>query len=480
MQSAAGEVKPHAVCIPGPAQGHINPMLNLAKVLHSNGFHITFVNTEYNHRRLLRAQGLSSLSGVDDFRFETIPDGLPESDEDTTQHVVSICYSTMINCLGPFRQLLSKLSDPPVTCVVADGIMTFAVEAASEFHIPGALFWPAGACSLMAGLQCQKLIDRGVLPLRGTEDIVNGYLDKVIDWIPGMKNMRLKDFPSFIRTTDSDDFMLTFAKHELERISMASAVIIHTFDDFEHQVLQAMSSIIPPSIYTIGPLTLLAARTAASSLADIRSNLWKEEPGCLEWLEGKEPRSVVYVSFGSVTVMTNEQLTEFAWGLANSKHKFLWIIRPDLVRDDSAVVPQEFIAETQERGLLASWCSQEQVLKHPSIGAFLTHCGWNSTLESVCGGVPVICWPFFGDQQTNCRYLCTEWGMGMEIDNNVKREEVEGLIKELMNGEKGMEMRNRALAWKELAVRASEPGGSSSVNFDKLVTEVLQRPKNNK
>ncbi|XP_039124180.1 7-deoxyloganetin glucosyltransferase-like [Dioscorea cayenensis subsp. rotundata] len=306
------------------------------------------------------------------------------------------------------------------------------------------------------------------------EDIVNGYLDKVIDWIPGMENMRLKDFPSFIRTTDSEDIMLAIAKHELERISMASAIILNTFDDFEHQVLQAMSSIILPSIYTIGPLTLLAARTAGSSLADIRLNLWKEDPGCLEWLDGKEPRSVVYVNFGSLTVMTNEQLIEFAWGLANSEHKFLWIIRPDLVRGDTAVVPQEFMMETQERGLLASWCSQEQVLKHPSIGGFLTHCGWNSILESVCGGVPVICWPFFAEQLTNCRYLCTDqWGMGMEIDNNVKREEVEKLIKELMNGEKGMEMRNRALEWKELAVRATEPGGSSSVNFDRLVTEVL-------
>ncbi|KAM0936316.1 putative 7-deoxyloganetin glucosyltransferase [Dioscorea sansibarensis] len=478
MKAGAGEVKPHAICIPYPAQGHINPMLKLAKVLHSNGFHITFVNTEYNHRRLLRAQGLLSLSGVNDFGFETIPDGLAESDEDTTQHVPSLCYSTMTNCLGPFRRLLGKLSDPPVTCVVADGIMTFAVEAASEFHIPGVLFWTTSACGLMAFLHYQNLIDRGLVPLKDMEDIVNGYLDKVIDWIPGMKNMRLKDFPSFIRTTDSHDVMLTFAKHELERISMASAIILNTFDDFEHQVLQAMSSIIPPSIYTIGPLTLLATRMAESSLADVRSNLWKEEPVCLEWLEGKEPRSVVYVNFGSVTVMTNEQLMEFAWGLANSKYKFLWIVRPDLVRGDSAVVPQEFIAETQERGLLASWCSQEQVLKHPSIGGFLTHCGWNSTLECVCGGVPVICWPFFAEQQTNCRYLCTEWGMGMEIDNNVKREEVEGLIRELMSGEEGMEMRNRALAWKELASRATEPGGSSSVNFDKLVSDVLH-PKNN-
>ncbi|KAJ0988419.1 hypothetical protein J5N97_006775 [Dioscorea zingiberensis] len=308
----------------------------------------------------------------------------------------------------------------------------------------------------MAYLHYQNLIDRGLVPLRDMEDVVNGYLDKVVDWIPGVKNMRLKDLPSFIRTTDSEDIMLNFAKHEVERISMASAIILNTFDDFEHQVLQAMCSILPP-LYTIGPLQLLAASTAESSLATIGSNLWKEEPVCLEWLEGKKPQSVVYVNFGSVTVISNEQLIEFAWGLASSKHDFLWIIRPDLVRGDTAVLPQEFLEETKERGLLASWCSQEEVLRHPSIGGFLTHCGWNSTLESICGGVPVICWPFFAEQQTNCRYLCTEWGIGMEIDNNVRRQEVEGLIKELMNGEKGMEMRKKALEWKELAIRATEP-----------------------
>ena len=99
--------------------------------------------------------------------------------------------------------------------------------------------------------------------------------------------------------------------------------------------------------------------------------------------------------------MTNEQLVEFAWGLANSKQDFLWIIRPDLVKGVSAVLPEEFLEETRERGKLASWCPQEKVLGHSAVGGFLTHCGWNSTIESISSGVPMICWPFFADQQTN-------------------------------------------------------------------------------
>ena len=113
------------------------------------------------------------------------------------------------------------------------------------------------------------------------------------------------------------------------------------------------------------------------------------------------------------------------------------------------------------------------MLKHPAIGGFLTHSGWNSTLESVGGGVPVICWPFFADQQMNCRYSCVKWGIGMEIDSDVKRDDVEVQVKELMDGEKGKKMREKAKDWKSKAEEATLPGGSSYLNLDKLIHEVI-------
>ncbi|KAF8404622.1 hypothetical protein HHK36_009510 [Tetracentron sinense] len=478
MTSMAVAQKPHAVCIPYPAQGHINPMLKLAKLLHYRGFHITFVNTEFNHQRLLKSRGPDALNGFPDFQFHTIPDGLPPSDVDATQDIPSLCDSTTKTCLVPFRNLLAKLNHtsssnvPPVSCIVSDGVMSFTLEAAEELGIPEVLFWTPSACGFMGYVQYQHLIERGLIPLKDASYLTNGYLDTVVDWVPGMKDIRLRDLPSFIRTSDPNDIMLDFCRGEAERTHKASAIIFNTFEDFERDVLDALSSMFPP-IYTIGPLQLLQDQISDDGLKSIGSNLWKEEPACLEWLDLKEPNSVVYVNFGSITVMTHQQMIEFAWGLANSKQSFLWIIRPDLVVGDAAILPSEFVTETKDRGMLASWCPQEQVLMHTSIGGFLTHCGWNSTLESICGGVPMICWPFFGEQQTNCRYACKKWGIGMEIDNNVKREEVETLVRELMEGEEGKKMKNKALEWKKRAEETTGLVGSSNLNLDKMVNEVL-------
>ena len=171
--------------------------------------------------------------------------------------------------------------------------------------------------------------------------------------------------------------------------------------------------------------------------------------------------------------MTPSQLVEFGWGLANCKYIFLWIISPDLVVSELVILPLEFKFETKERGLIASWCPQEEVLNHPSIGGFLTHSGWNSSIESVCAGVPMLCWPFFADQQTNCKYTCNDWCIGMEIDNDVKREDVEKIVRELMEREKGKKMKKKVMEWKKLAEEAIEPLGSSSINLNNLVNEVL-------
>ncbi|GJS60342.1 7-deoxyloganetin glucosyltransferase-like protein [Tanacetum coccineum] len=456
--------KPHAVCIPFAAQGHIKPMLKLAKILHSKGFHITFVNTEYNQKRLQKSQGSI---GLPSFQFETIPDGLPTPENlDVTQDIPSLLKSTSETCLEPFKKLLLKLNNtagiPPVTSVVSDGAMSFTLDAAEELAIPEVLFWTTSACGFLAYAHYITLKEKGLIPLKDSADLTNGYLETKVDCIPSMEGIRLKDIPNFIRTTDPDDFMIKFVIQETERAKRASAIVLNTFSDLEQDVLNELS-LIYPSVYSIGPLHTMVRDIEDKDLQSLGSSLWKEEHECLEWLDCQESGSVIYVNFGSITVITPQQLEEFSWGLANSEQKFLWVIRPDLVRLDSLVLSAEFLEMTHDRGFVASWCPQEKVLDHPAIGGFLTHSGWNSTLESITSGVPMICWPFFAEQQTNCWWCCNQWGIGVEIDSDVNRNQVEKVVRDLMDG-KCIDLTTKATVWKKKAAS----GESSRQNIELL------------
>ncbi|PUZ77698.1 hypothetical protein GQ55_1G394200 [Panicum hallii var. hallii] len=470
--------RPHAVFLPYPAQGHVTPLLQLAKVLHARGFFITYVHSEYNRRRLLRSRGAGALAGLDDFRFEAIPDGLPPSaNDDVTQDIPALCDALSRSAAAPFGDLLARLNSapgrPPVTCVVLDNFMSFAQRVANGMGILALVFCTMSACGFMGYLQFMELMDRGYVPLKDESFLTNGYLDTVLDWVPGMPGIRLRDIPSFIRTTDRDDFMVHFDGGEAQNARHAQGIIVNTFDELEQDVVDALRREFP-RVYTVGPLVTSVKTLARPDAAAISGNLWKEDASCFRWLDAQRPGSVVYVNFGSITVMTPAQLAEFAWGLASCGRPFLWVIRPDLVTGEKAVLPEEFFAETKGRGLFLNWCPQEEVLSHPSTGLFLTHSGWNSTLESICAGVPMICWPFFAEQMTNCRYACAKWDIGLEIDNNVTKEEVARLVEEAMDGEKGRDMNAKAAMWKEKAVAATEEGGASSVNIDRLVGFLLE------
>ncbi|KAI4296386.1 hypothetical protein L6164_036349 [Bauhinia variegata] len=168
------KTKPHAVLIPFPAQGHVNPILKVAQLLHFRGFHITFVNTEFNHKRLLKSKGpKAALDANQGFNFETIPDGLPPSDADATQDIPSLCYSTSKTCLVPFQQLLARLNQsaseglvPPVSCIVSDGAMSFSVKAAEELGVPIVLFWTLSAAGFLGYAHFHSLVEEGLIPLK--------------------------------------------------------------------------------------------------------------------------------------------------------------------------------------------------------------------------------------------------------------------------------------------------------------------------
>ncbi|KAJ1402231.1 UDP-glycosyltransferase family, conserved site [Sesbania bispinosa] len=288
------------------------------------------------------------------------------------------------------------------------------------------------------------------LPAQDEKNLCDGYLETEVDWIPAMRGVRLKDLPTSLGLLILLIQCSITTETQWTNAMKAKGVILNTFEDLEAEVLDAIRTKYP-QLYPIGPLAMLNKKFSNSNnqLESIDLNLWKEDLKCIQWLDKRDKGSVVY------------------------QVQFLWVIRPNLVDNGAEVISNdEFVTEIDERGLILGWCPQEKILGHPSVGGFLTHCGWNSTLESICEGVPMACWPFFAEQQTNCFYVCHKWGIGMEIESDVNREQVEGLVRELMEGEKGKEMRKNAVEWKEKAEAATSLGGSSYNNYDSLVLQL--------
>jgi hypothetical protein len=175
--------RPHVLLIPYPAQGHVNPFLKLAKALHARGFHVTFVHTEYNHGRLLRARGAGAFdAGAEGFRFETIPDGLPPSDLDATQDIWALCEATRRTGPAAVRGLVERLNRtdgvPPVSCVVADGAMGYVVHVAKEMGLPAYLFFTHSGCGFVAYLNFDQLVKRGYVPFKGNLQIFGYFISR--------------------------------------------------------------------------------------------------------------------------------------------------------------------------------------------------------------------------------------------------------------------------------------------------------------
>ena len=189
---------------------------------------------------------------------------------------------------------------------------------------------------------------------------------------------------------------------------------------------------------------------------------------CKAWLAKRPARSVVYVSFGSIAAPGPDQLAEMAQGLYNSGKAFLWVVRGP----ETSKLPKSFVSkvkENEERGLIVAWCPQLEVLAHPAVGCFVTHCGWNSTMEGLGIGVPMVAMPQWSDQLINAKYIEDVWRVGVrarpDVEGVVSKDEVERCVRQVMDGENSKEYMENAINWKEKTKRAMSEGGSSDRNI---------------
>lgn len=244
-----------------------------------------------------------------------------------------------------------------------------------------------------------------------------------------------------------------------QKLPKAAAVALNSFEEAEPEVVNELKSRFQ-NFFNVGPFNLASPSPA----------LLEDESGCLEWLDKHKPASVAYISFGSVVRPPPHELVAFAQALIESGLPFIWSFRGNA--DD--ILPKG-CDKSSLNGKIVSWAPQVQVLGHASVGVFVTHCGWNSTLESIVGGVPMIGRPFFGDQKMNMRTMESIWGIGVGIEGGILTKH--GAIKALeliLEGKEGNEMREKIRVLKNLAQSAVEGDGSSTKAFKSLVKIVTK------
>ncbi|XP_052168644.1 myricetin 3-O-rhamnoside 1,2-glucosyltransferase UGT709G2-like [Oryza glaberrima] len=462
------QAQAHVLLFPWPQQGHINPMLHLASVLLDAGLHVTFLHTDHNLRhRFARPHHPTRL------RLLSIPDGLPDDHPRAVGGLIELLDSMRTAGSAAYRALLltessrsrpDSLDDapPPVTCVVVDGVMPFAITVAEEIGVPALAFRTESAFAFLAYLSVPRLLELGENPVPSDEQVRG---------VPGMEGLlRRRDLPRVVPTKQDDvdaeeadpvPVLLTIAD-TAAHCRNSRALILNTAASMEGP---AIARIAPHmrDVFAVGPLH---ARVATNTIA-LEKHEDDDDYGCKAWLDGQDDRSVVYVNLGSLTVLSSEQLAEFLHGLVAAGYAFLFVLRPDMVASSSAVL-QEAVEAAGERALVVEWVPRDvhYVLRHRAVGCFLMHGGWNSMLEAAVEGVPVVCWPFFADQPVVSRFVAAIWKTGLDMKDVCDRAVVERMVREAMESP---EIRASAQAMARQLRLDVAAGGSSSSELQRLV-----------
>ncbi|MED6217271.1 hypothetical protein PIB30_016084 [Stylosanthes scabra] len=432
--------KHRLIVIPPPFQGHMTPMLQLATILHSKGFSITVAHTNFNSP--------DPTNYPDDFTFLPFYDGLSDSCTLSPKNVIQISKTLNINCVTPVKELLLRIMDEnkenqeeKILCVIYDGLMHFVDSVARELNLPTILFRTTCATNFLSYHSLPTLQTNGYLPLQDSSCVC-------MEMVEGLEPLRYRDLPIFNMGESATDTMVKQAAISLS-VKPSLGVIFNTIEFLEASSLQKLRNLYKIGVFPIGPLHMLtppSSQKQDNSSMTTTTSLMKEDYSCITWLNEQEPGSVLYVSLGSIASWNERELIEVAHGLANSEQRFLWVIRPETIKS----IPEEVKSLAREKGRIVKWAPQREVLAHSAVGGFWSHCGWNSTLESVCFGVPMMCQPCFGDQRVNARLASHVWKVGIDCSEmRIGREEVEGAVRRMMVSWEGKEMRERAVLMKD-------------------------------
>ncbi|KAF8097897.1 hypothetical protein N665_0279s0027 [Sinapis alba] len=443
----------HVAILAFPFGTHAAPLLSVTRRLASASPStlFSFFSTSQSNSSLFPSDLLPS-----NIRVHDVADGVPEGYvfSGIPQEAIELF---LVAAPENFRKEIASAENDAgkkVTCMLTDAFFWFASDMAAEMNASWVAFWTAGPNSLSVHLYTDLI--------RQSVRVNEGCMEETLGFISGMEKIRVKDTPEGVVFGNLDSVFSDTLHRMGLALPRADAVFINSFEELDPTLTNNLKVEFKRYL-NIGPLALLSSTSQADTLVD-------DPHGCLAWIKKHGTASVAYISFGTVMAPPPGELVAIAEGLESSKVPFVWSLKEkNLVQ-----LPKGFLERTREQGIVVPWAPQVELLKHEATGVFVTHCGWNSVLESVSGGVPMICRPFFGDQRLNGRAVEAMWEIGMTIIDGVfTKDGFEKCLDQVLVQDDGKKMKGNAKKLREQAHHAVSAKGSSVENFKGLLEAVV-------
>uniref|UniRef100_A0A0E0A1V2 Glycosyltransferase n=1 Tax=Oryza glumipatula TaxID=40148 RepID=A0A0E0A1V2_9ORYZ len=415
------------VMYPSLGVGHLNPMVELAKHLRRRGLGVVVAVIDPPNNDAVSADAMARLAAANpSITFRLLP--APAS-PDVGAHPIKRSHDTLKLANPVLREFLRSL--PAVDALLLDMFCVDALDVAAELAIPAYFFFPSQASALAVFLHLPYHYPN----LPSFSEMSKAALLRFL----GMPPIRTVDMPAMLRGKESEATKVRL--YQFKRMTEAKGVL--------------------------------------------KAEIGGERHACLAWLDAQPRRSVVFLCFGSQGAFPAAQLKEIARGLESSGHRFLWVVRsppeeqttsPEL--DLERLLPAGFLERTKDRGMVVkNWVPQAEVVQHEAVGAFVTHCGWNSTLEAIMSALPMICWPLYAEQAMNKVIMVEEMKIAVSLDGYeeeglVKAEEVEAKVRLVMETEEGRKLREKLVETRDMALDAITEGGSSEMAFDMFMRDL--------
>uniref|UniRef100_A0ACD5VJT9 Uncharacterized protein n=1 Tax=Avena sativa TaxID=4498 RepID=A0ACD5VJT9_AVESA len=453
------------VLYPTLGVGHLNPMVQLAKAFLRRGVAVTIAVVDPPGKDPVLEAAVARLASACPSMTVCLLPIPPASADKPYSHPAMRMLDELRLASPVLRVFLGSL--PAVDALVVDMFCIDALDVAAELAVPAYIFYPSAAGDLAIYLQVPDLCRAAPSSFKDMGETALRF--------SGVPPVRALDMPDTMLDRESE--LCRRRVRQLARMPEARGILVNSFEELEPRALKAIRDglCVPsgpgstPQIYCVGPLVDGGLGANGES---------GERHACLEWLDSQPIKSVVFLCFGSRGVFSAAQLRETARGLEESGQRFLWTVRSPREEERSkfaepdldAFLPDGFLQRTVGRGLVVkNWAPQAEVVQHEAVGAFVTHCGWNSALEAIMAGVPMICWPLYAEQRLNKVHLVEEMRIGVVVEGYeeelVKAEEVEAKVRLVMQSEEGKKLRDRVTMAKEMAADAVKDGGSSDVAF---------------